>query len=74
MMITGKLMVRHDAAEYCGTSADYLMNQARHGKVAYVQPSPRKIMFRQTDLDKWIASWRTIAATGCIEGRNSNGD
>jgi hypothetical protein len=72
--MTPKLMVRGDAAEYCGTSTDYLMNQARHGKVGYVQPSPRKIMFRQTDLDKWIAGWRTIEVNDCIAGSRSNGD
>jgi hypothetical protein len=61
--MTDKMMMSREAAEYTGTTPDYLLNQAKAGRLAYLQPSPKKIMFRRGDLDVWVKGWRTMAAT-----------
>ena len=58
--MTRKLLYSKDAADYCEVSNSYLMNQAKMGRVAYVQTSPKKILFDKHDLDKWMASWRRV--------------
>ena len=44
--MSDRLLLTKDAAEYCNVSNGYLLNQAKMGRVAYVQPSPKKIMFQ----------------------------
>jgi excisionase family DNA binding protein len=56
-----KLMMVKEAAEYTGTSPDYLRNQAKQGHLAYVQTSPKKILYRKIDLDEWMKTWRIVA-------------
>jgi hypothetical protein len=57
-----KKLLAKDAADVCGVTTNYLLNQAKMGRVAYVQPSPRRIMFTKPDLDKWMSSWRKVEA------------
>jgi excisionase family DNA binding protein len=51
-----------EAAEYTGTPANYLLNQAKMGHLSYIQPSPKRIMFDRDDLDAWMASWKVVKA------------
>ena len=53
-------MEARDAADYVGTSMDYLLNQAKMKRVAHILTSPKKIMFEKDDLDTWMASWRKV--------------
>jgi hypothetical protein len=57
-----RLLVTRDAAEYCNVGSSYLTNQAKLGHVAYVLPSPKKMMFEKADLDSWMSSWRKVEA------------
>ena len=52
-----ELLLTKDAAKYCGMTQAYLLNQAKSGKIAYIQPSTKRIMFAKVDLNAWIAGW-----------------
>jgi hypothetical protein len=47
-----------EAASYCGLPLNYFRNIVKGGTGPnYVKPTPRKILFRQQDLDGWVATW-----------------
>jgi hypothetical protein len=62
-MTNNRLMLHREAAEYTGTAPKYLGNQAKTGRLAYVLTSPRRMMFRQADLDAWVKTWKTVEVT-----------
>lgn len=64
--MSDKLMEAKEASEYTGVSTPFLKNQAKLGQVGYVMPSPKRIMFRKSDLDTWMSSW--IVRTPNISG------
>jgi hypothetical protein len=46
------------APEYCNLESGYFRNLVRRGiGPVCVKPSPRKVLFRQSDLDTWMAAW-----------------
>jgi hypothetical protein len=56
--MTHAFMEPDKAAAYSCVPEAYLMRQIRQGTgPAYFMPSAKKIMFRQQDLDEWIATW-----------------
>jgi predicted DNA-binding transcriptional regulator AlpA len=56
-----RLRNRHAAATYCGLADRYFWNQVRDGRgPTFVKPSARTVLFREADLDQWMASWRIV--------------
>jgi hypothetical protein len=56
-----QLYDKQRAASYCGLSARYFRNQVREGRgPTFLKPSARTILFRQSDLDDWMASWQIV--------------
>lgn len=47
-----------EAANYTGTTEEFLMNLCRrgHGPIRFM-PSPKTTLFRKSDLDAWMRSW-----------------
>jgi hypothetical protein len=51
------------AAERLGVKSSWLRNQTKQGTgPTYLQPSPKTILFRDEDLDRWRASWKVVGA------------
>jgi predicted DNA-binding transcriptional regulator AlpA len=51
-----------DAAQHCGVSESWLRSQIKAGNgPKYLHPSPRLILFREQDLNDWMASWRVVS-------------
>lgn len=49
------------AADRLGVKVPWLRNQTKRGTgPTYLQPSPKTILFRDEDLDRWKASWKTV--------------
>jgi hypothetical protein len=49
------------AAEYCHTTTKKLRNWHRTKRgPSYIKPSPRVVLFRQRDLDDWLAGWQRV--------------
>jgi hypothetical protein len=67
--MSDRLLLTKDAAEYCNVSNGYLLNQAKMGRVAYIQPSPKKIMFSKPDLDTWMAGWLKVSVNIKTQGK-----
>jgi len=61
--MTDRLMEADEASDYTRTAENYLLNQAKSGRVAYIMTSPKKILFDRTDLDRWMAGWRKMEVT-----------
>lgn len=58
MTVYEDLWAQGQAAEYLRLDVKYLMRMCRKGAgPAYLQPSPKKILFRKSDLDVWRMSW-----------------
>lgn len=52
-----------EAAAHAGVTVTYLKDQCRReGGPKHFRPSPRKTLFRKTDIDDWVKSWRVIDA------------
>jgi hypothetical protein len=52
------LLEYRQAAAHCGVPLSYFRNLVKGGVGPNcVLPSPKKVMFRVADLDRWIASW-----------------
>jgi hypothetical protein len=50
-----------DAADYCGLTTKYFVNQHKDGRgPAYVKPSERRVFFTRDALDRWMASWKVV--------------
>jgi hypothetical protein len=50
------------AADHCGVKVGYFRNQTKAGRgPRYLQPSPKVILFREQDLDDWMASWKVVS-------------
>jgi predicted DNA-binding transcriptional regulator AlpA len=50
-----------EAATYCGLNHKYFVNLVKEGRgPVYVKPSQRTVLFRQQDLDAWMASWLVV--------------
>jgi hypothetical protein len=50
------------AAQHCGVSEPWFRNQVKVGNgPKYLQPSPRLILFREQDLNDWMASWKVVS-------------
>lgn len=57
-MILEDLLPPEPAAAHLHLKASYLLRQCRAGHgPAYLMPSPRKILFRKSDLDAWRSGW-----------------
>jgi hypothetical protein len=53
------LLERPEAAAHSRLTEVYLLNLQRQGDgPAWVRPSPRRTLYRRSDLDKWIAGWQ----------------
>jgi hypothetical protein len=59
-----KFLTRIEAAAYChDLPIKFFNNQLRLGNgPAFVQVSPKRIFFRTTDLDAWMATWKCVSA------------
>jgi hypothetical protein len=50
------------AAQHCNVPEPWFRNQVKVGNgPKYLQPSPRLIMFREQDLNDWMASWKVVS-------------
>jgi hypothetical protein len=64
-----------EAAMYCGLPVVYFRNIVKGGTGPnYVKPTPRKIMFRQHDLDWWIATWVDRSGTAPLPATSNIAD
>lgn len=58
MPVYEDLWKQGQAAEYLRLDVKYLMRMCRKGSgPVYLQPSPKRILFRKSDLDAWRAGW-----------------
>ncbi len=58
MTSTEELLKPDVAAAYLRLDLPYLLRQCRVGKgPRLLMPSPRKILFRKSDLDNWRRTW-----------------
>ena len=59
-MIT-ELLTEQEAADFCGLTSQYLRNlrKTKQGPT-FIRPSPHTTMYRQSDLESWIAAWMTV--------------
>ena len=49
------------AAERLGVKEGWFRSQVKQGNgPTYLKPSPKTILFRDEDLDRWKASWKTV--------------
>lgn len=63
-----------EAAEYIGTTLNYLYKLTSHHKIPYYSPTGRKCLFKREELDAWIEKSRVstneeleaIAATEAV--------
>ena len=50
------------AAEHCGVGMAWFRNQTKAGRgPMYLQPSTKTILFREQDLNDWMASWKVVS-------------
>jgi hypothetical protein len=50
------------AADHCGVNEGWFRNQTKAGNgPKYLQPSPKVILFRDQDLNDWMASWKVVS-------------
>jgi hypothetical protein len=61
--MSNRLMLRREVADYSGTTPNYVTNQAKTNRLAYLLTSPRRMMFTKSDVDHWMASWKKVEAT-----------
>ena len=56
------------AATHAGVTVSYLKDQCRKGAgPRHFRPSPKKALFRRTDIDDWIRSWKLVDNTANLE-------
>ena len=61
---TEELWGATQAAHYLQLESRYLIRQCRRGTgPAYLKPSPKKILFRKSDLDAWRSCWEVHQLT-----------
>jgi len=49
------------AAERLGVKTGWLRSQCKQGNgPTYLKPSPKTILFRDEDLDRWKAGWKVV--------------
>jgi hypothetical protein len=60
-----------EAARYLGITVTYLKNCCRAGADGpqFFRPSAKKTMFRKSDLDVWVKTWKTRETKGTRKGR-----
>ena len=52
------LLERPDASAYTGLTPVHLLNlQRQDDGPAWIRPSPRKTLYRRSDLDAWMKTW-----------------
>ena len=50
------------AAERLGVKVGWLRSQIKQGNgPTYLKPSPKTILFRDEDLDRWRSSWTVVS-------------
>lgn len=57
--MTGRMLSSHQAAIHCGVSVPLLRKAVEAGELAYYQMG-RCWRFRDSDLDAWVESRRTV--------------
>ncbi len=54
---TEELLTPASAAAYMRLDKPYFMRLASSGAIACLKPSPRRVLFRKSDLDAWRSGW-----------------
>ena len=67
-----KYLTVEEAAEYIGTTKNYLYKLTSNNKIPYYQPTGRKCLFKREELDVWIEKGR-ISTNDEIEQRAVTG-
>lgn len=69
MEYSSDLLTPKQAAAYLHVSIGYLANMRINGQGAkYYKPTPRKVLYRKQDLDKWIEARANHPAGGNNRG------
>jgi hypothetical protein len=59
-----ELLNEREAALFCGLDFNYFRNlrKTKQGPT-FIRPSPHTTMYRKSDLESWVASWKVTEPT-----------